>query len=555
MAVICGWRRPARPISAARPRSRRPQLSAVHRTRLCLALALVGQLVLVGPAGAQLSDVTQTPGAGPSAIQKSLQEQIGAGRGDWFIPNSSRFLIARDPFRSIARGRSIFQRKFTAQQGLGPRTGDGSGDVVADASVVAGFADSCAACHGRPRGSAGVGGNVFTQPESRDAPHLFGLGVQEMLADEITEDLRAIRDRALERAAKKGKPVRVALLSKGIDYGWLTAHPDGTVNTSQLEGIDPDLRVKPFFAEGSAISIRQFAAVAFKNEMGLETPDPDLLRASRGERIVTPAGMVLDGALDKIDPPPAVDRRADGDRDGVVNEIDPAVIDHLEFYLLNYFRPGSYQPDAQVAKAGRRLLHRTGCTACHVADLEIERDRRVADVETVYDPAMGGLNGLFSTATAQVSVVSDDPSLPPLMLPAEGPFVVRDIFTDFKRHDLGPNFWERKFDGTLQREFMTEPLWGVATTAPYGHDGRSINLREVILRHGGEAEEARDAFAALSWRRQQPIIDFLETLVLFGPPDTASNLDPADPSHPDFPQSGHGSIALKELFRDPIDLE
>jgi CxxC motif-containing protein (DUF1111 family) len=34
---------------------------------------------------------------------------------------------------------------------------------------------------------------------------------------------------------------------------------------------------------------------------------------------------------------------------------------------------------------------------------------------------------------------------------------------------------------------MTEPLWGVGSTAPYGHDGRSINLREVILRHGGEA--------------------------------------------------------------------
>ena len=45
---------------------------------------------------------------------------------------------------------------------------------------------------------------------------------------------------------------------------------------------------------------------------------------------------------------------------------------------------------------------------------------------------------------------------------------------------------------------MTTPLWGVGTTAPYGHDGRSINLTEVILRHGGEAQAARDAFARLS---------------------------------------------------------
>ena len=47
----------------------------------------------------------------------------------------------------------------------------------------------------------------------------------------------------------------------------------------------------------------------------------------------------------------------------------------------------------------------------------------------------------------------------------------------------------------MRREFLTTPLWGVGSTAPYGHDGRSINLTEVILRHGGEAQAARDAFA------------------------------------------------------------
>ena len=69
-----------------------------------------------------------------------------------------------------------------------------------------------------------------------------------------------------------------------------------------------------------------------------------------------------------------------------------------------------------------------------------------------------------------------------------------------KRHDLGPAFHERNYDGTTTTQFMTEPLWGVGSTAPYGHDGRSINLREVILRHGGEAQAARDAFAALPER-------------------------------------------------------
>ena len=97
-----------------------------------------------------------------------------------------------------------------------------------------------------------------------------------------------------------------------------------------------------------------------------------------------------------------------------------------------------------------------------------------------------------------------------------------------RRHDLGPTFHDRNYDGTIATLFLTTALWGVGTTAPYGHDGRSINLTEVILRHGGEAQASRDAFAALP-EAQQGVIAFLNSLVLFPPDDTASNLDPGDP--------------------------
>ncbi len=76
-------------------------------------------------------------------------------------------------------------------------------------------------------------------------------------------------------------------------------------------------------------------------------------------------------------------------------------------------------------------------------------------------------------------------------------FAVRGIFSDLKRHDLGPNFHEEQFDGSIVREFVTEPLWGVASTGPYGHDGRSPTLEAVILRHGGEAQRSRDLFGRL----------------------------------------------------------
>ena len=77
----------------------------------------------------------------------------------------------------------------------------------------------------------------------------------------------------------------------------------------------------------------------------------------------------------------------------------------------------------------------------------------------------------------------------------------------------------------------------------------------MILRHGGEAQAARDRFAEAPARAQRLVTAFLETLVLFPPDDTASNLDPGDRSRPGFPQAGHGSIKLSVLFNDPRIVE
>ncbi|PYN18018.1 MAG: hypothetical protein DME05_02410 [Candidatus Rokuibacteriota bacterium] len=107
----------------------------------------------------------------------------------------------------------------------------------------------------------------------------------------------------------------------------------------------------------------------------------------------------------------------------------------------------------------------------------------------------------------------------------------------------------------MRTQFLTTPLWGVGSTGPYGHDGRSINLTEVILRHGGDAQDERDKFARLEDPYQGAVLDFLNTLILFPPDDTASNLNPGDRKTIGFPQFGHGSIKLTVLFNDPSDPE
>jgi CxxC motif-containing protein (DUF1111 family) len=96
--------------------------------------------------------------------------------------------------------------------------------------------------------------------------------------------------------------------------------------------------------------------------------------------------------------------------------------------------------------------------------------------------------------------------------------------------DLGPAFHAREYDGTLVTEFVTEPLWGVGSSAAYGHDGRSINLDQVIIRHGGEALQSRQACQGLTADNRRLFREFLETLVLFLPDNTASNLNPGNPN-------------------------
>jgi hypothetical protein len=395
-----------------------------------------------------------------------------------------------------------------------------------------------------------------------------------MLADEITHDLRALRAQAVADAQAGSAPVVVALRSKGIRFGALTAFPDGSVDTAAVEGVNADLRVRPFFAQGATLSIREFLIGAFNAEMGLETCDPELAAAAAGAAIVTPSGMALDGSADTIETPPAVHVLDDPDGDGVADETPQSVVDFMEFYLLNYFKPAvraasseAFTAEALVADGevvgltssvpgGRGLFERIGCAACHVPDLRIENDRRVADVETVLDVERGNpLNNLFSTAIPRFTAVDDGSGHPALKVPSGGEFTVRNFFADLKRHDLGPNFWEKNFDGTLQKEFMTEPLWGVASTSPYGHDGRSPTLEDVILRHGGEAQSARDAFAALNAKKKAEVLAFLGTLVLFSPPATASNLEPRNEAALDYPVDGHGSISLTVLFNDPLDKE
>jgi CxxC motif-containing protein (DUF1111 family) len=100
--------------------------------------------------------------------------------------------------------------------------------------------------------------------------------------------------------------------------------------------------------------------------------------------------------------------------------------------------------------------------------------------------------------------------------------VLVPVFSDFKRHKIAdaetPYFanelLSQRFVG--RDEFLSTRLWGVGSTAPYGHRADVADLDSVIRFHGGEAKQARLGYEALADYDRRSLIEFLKSLTIKG---------------------------------------
>lgn len=106
--------------------------------------------------------------------------------------------------------------------------------------------------------------------DERNTLGMNGSGAIEMLAGEMSDDLISIRSVAKAEASASGHDVTRSLDTKGVNFGSITAHPDGTFDTSAVAGVDADLVIKPFHQKGVVNSIRVFTVNAFNHHHGME---------------------------------------------------------------------------------------------------------------------------------------------------------------------------------------------------------------------------------------------------------------------------------------------
>ncbi len=411
-------------------------------------------------------------------------------------------------------GETLFRTRFNRLDGAGRSGATGDSKPTTRSlrienrfSRISGpDANSCGGCHNQPTtgGAGDFVANVFVGAHFADPPALsvepkitnerntlsiFGGGAVEMLAREMTQELRAQRDRGLRTTVAQSRSTAVVLSAKGISFGEMIVRPDGTFDQSGIQGIDHDLVVKPFGVKGVAVSLREFTIGALNQHHGIQAD----------ERF----GWERTGVLDFDD-------------DGVEHEFSIGQVTALTLFQASLPPLGRLRTSAQTesqADSGERLFSTVGCAACHVPSLTLESRNFI-------EP-----NPFNRPGTATPADVSGSISIP---IPAggigSGIEPTQDgklrvwLFSDLKRHvicDGDDRFFcneQRRQDNVPTDQFLTAKLWDAAESAPYGHRGDCDTLSEAILHHSGEAQDSRRRFQRLSDGEKRALIAFLLSL-------------------------------------------
>ena len=529
------------------------------------ALPFLLLLLLAGPACGQLSERPGTSAEGWSDRRakdvsglsvKSRRIRIRPSF-DAREPGTSSWFIRRDPWLAFQRGRDLFQRQWRVRDGATGHRGEFTGGPLPDGRtplLPLGDATSCAACHTNVPREPGPGITIpKNSGKGRQTLSAFGAGAIEMIGLQTRQKLLAQMDENRDGWVSLGEmngaelTIEPAPGEPPIPFGRNEdADADGRPDVNsvlRLWYVDGDGHALPE-AEGLAganvagfnftmqifgwghregavsSTVRGFARDAMRTHMGLDAHDGVAADDPDGDGV---AGVSVNGARQfSIEPSPdagvtqtILGLSAD-DPDGVIEEFSQGELDLLEFYLLHAPIP-AVRPE--VAR-GRTLMAAFGCTACHVADWRIEAadpgspdvykrfdgDRRLFELSAAWNETAGRLEARVE----DLSRVENG-----MRVPRRGAAAIEGIYSDFLHHDMGAEFAELNFDGSIQRRFRTPPLWGVANGAPYGHDGASLSLDAVIRRHGGEAAPAARNYVKAPEAERQALLAFLNGLVLY----------------------------------------
>lgn len=415
----------------------------------------------------------------------------------------------------------------------------------------------------------------------RNPPHVFGVGYVQQLAYEMTLDLRAAQAQAQVNAkAAPGVKQSIKLSSKGTDFGTYSTKYDAQKKSfvddfTQLAGVSTDLTVRPLQWKGIASSVRHFVRDALDFHFSMQAVEKVGVDAKGNPKDCDQDGVVNEvtvGNLTAITAFVGLTRPP--------TQIVPAGLEKQIALGAQLFAglgapqvPGSKQmcatchtpslplnqakliietpevPKGQPCPSEVALpaltdpvSDRSKLAVHKIFEILKPKIKPAKDLQAAHEALKKTLITTSLSASLPQSFVVDltrpdlgsptSYALPRLPENKDGSVTV-PLFSDLKRHDMGVGLSDpdKKPDGTSYpqqgtdvdgisvppRLFLTRPLWGVADTGPWLHDGRARSLLEAIQLHSSEGSEANDvikAFNALTQEQKDAIIAFLLSLRL-----------------------------------------
>lgn len=400
-------------------------------------------------------------------------------------------------------GDELFEYAFRPENGWGDKImGEGPTVFRAHRERIGGpDSFSCADCHSKG-GLDGAGsitqnaylngdGDSLTSAVKRNAPHLLGLGPIEALANEMTAILQSQKKQAIRSATTAMQMVEVELEAKGVGFGSLRVSESGEVFEDAITGIDTDLVVRPFGWKGRYANLREIVEFSFRAHLGIRSAFLQQ-RIKEGE---------LDDELFGTGP------WYDIDDDGVSVEIEDGMITSVAAYLaqlaIPQLRPPTHPRLQSMYEQGRIVFSQAECDDCHKAQLLLSNS--VLSLRPEHPD-------YSDSATLKIDVAIDGESPKIHRSNLNEPYVV-ELYSDLKRHDMGPELASVGLDDRVEAQyFLTRPLWGLAGTGPFLHDGRALTIDEAIRYHGGEAVSSREAYLGLNADEQASLRIFLLSL-------------------------------------------
>jgi len=592
-------------------------LRAGHRKIQGCLLSSLALLLFTGDATAQYEERLFEAGSGLPGVDvsgRSLKNRRARAihSDDVNDSGATSDLFKRDPFLAYQLGRNLNFREFRLSHGvMGVKTGDLSSGVSnlggpmpdgTTAKITRNNHLSCSSCHNLPQGNPGGGTNFHKDSGfGRQAPHYYGSGLVEMIALQIRAELLSQLDSntdgwvsvaeaqaaPAEVYADPGTTPKLSFGSPKLDAG-TTGSPsfNNIIRVWYVDGNGQHLpqasSVDGIAAVGYNFSVvvwgwgqgvgrsalnptnRAFLWDPLNAHSGLEAFDPSSTEDPDGDGVSLPtqSGAVQFPATHN---PPDSGKNVsplgfsldDPDGDGILNEISEGDLDYGEWFMLHLPQP-AFAGTRNSYAAGAALMRSLGCTSCHTPNWRLRQrsqtydgDRRLFELAVQWDASQGRLEGeLLDLSTTDANGDLEA---------AGGSYLIKGVFSDFRHHDMGEGFAEVDFGGNVNTVWRTPPLWGVGTGFPWGHDGQSLTLEDVILRHGGAAQSSRDAFVAASVQDQNALLRFLSKNCLYDIESLPADIDGDGAISSNFMVQGMDTgterFNAEWLFRVPLKIQ